>query len=134
MISPDDESLYAFRTNMVVAASAGTGKTFRLVTLYVLLVLGLTSKGKRDERTAEPPISPLRIGATTFSRSAAAEIRARVERLLAAVASGDQGADSAAYRAILDRRAETLGQPDLSSRVMRHRAEQALAELPSALI
>ena len=33
-LPPEDALLYAFRRNIVVAASAGTGKTYRLTGLY----------------------------------------------------------------------------------------------------
>ena len=85
----DDAFLYAFRRNVVVAASAGTGKTYRLTALYVLLVLGLTSMGERDHAVAAPPIGPHRILATTFSRAAAREIATRVEQALREVATWD---------------------------------------------
>ena len=71
--------VHAFSRNVVVAASAGTGKTYLLTSLYVLSVLGLTSMGKRSSGEAFGPILPDRIVATTFSRAAAIEIRARVE-------------------------------------------------------
>ncbi|HEY4119084.1 MAG TPA: hypothetical protein VGM56_14560, partial [Byssovorax sp.] len=61
-----DRVLVAFRRNLVVAASAGTGKTHRLTALYVLLTLGLTSMGEDDGRAADP-LPPARIVATTFS-------------------------------------------------------------------
>src|SRR3712207_3524065 len=72
---PDgDAIIFAFRRNVVVAASAGTGKTHRLTALYVLLALGLTSMGAPDDRSAAEPVTPDRIVATTFSRAAAREI------------------------------------------------------------
>ncbi len=77
----------AFRRNVVVAASAGTGKTYLLTSLYVLSTLGLTAMGQRDRREAHPPVSPDQIVATTFSRAAALEIRTRVERALRAIAA-----------------------------------------------
>jgi hypothetical protein len=84
-----DATIYAFRRNVVVAASAGTGKTYRLTALYVLLALGLTSMGQPDAGTPAPPLGPERIVATTFSRAAAAEIAARVERALREIAGWD---------------------------------------------
>jgi ATP-dependent helicase/nuclease subunit A len=129
-----DDVLYAFRTNLVVTASAGTGKTFRLVSLYALLALGLTSKGQPEDDCAAPPVPPSRIAATTFSRAAAAEIRERVERVLDAVAHARDDAATRPYLAVLARRAEETRSPSLASHAMRQRAEIALAELPHALI
>ncbi len=130
----DDETLYAFRRNLVVAASAGTGKTFRLVSLYVLLTLGLTSKGQSDETIAAAPVSPRAILATTFSRAAALEIRHRVVQLLRVVATGREDARMAAYLGVLDRRAHRLGLSGHADAVLRQRAQEALAELPLATI
>ena len=117
MTTAADDAIYAFRTNIVVTASAGTGKTFRLVTLYALLTLGLTSKGQRDDATPSPPIAPTRIAATTFSRAAAAEIRERVERLLRAVAGASYDRTTEPYRAILDERARQTRSPTIESPV-----------------
>lgn len=103
----DDERVFAFKSNLVVAASAGTGKTHRLTTLYVLLVLGLTSRGRRDAHEAAPPLLPDRILATTFSRAAAAEIGQRVERALRALA--DAGLDDGPVADVIRRRHERLG-------------------------
>src|SRR5262249_28105593 len=82
-LSDVDATIYAFRRNIVVAASAGTGKTHRLTGLYLLLTLGLTSMDQPDARTPAPPVTPERIIATTFSRAAALEISLRIERALA---------------------------------------------------
>jgi ATP-dependent helicase/nuclease subunit A len=130
----DDESLFAFRTNMVVTASAGTGKTFRLVTLYALLTLGLTSKGTDRDDEAAPPVAPSRIAATTFSRAAAAEIRERVQRVLAGVANGSDDAKILPYLQVLEARARRTRSPSIDSPLMRERARAALADLPQALI
>jgi ATP-dependent helicase/nuclease subunit A len=67
--------------NAVVAASAGTGKTELLTSIYLAHCLGLHGSGA--------PISPARIVATTFSRAAAREIRERLERRFAGVAADD---------------------------------------------
>jgi ATP-dependent helicase/nuclease subunit A len=133
-LSTTDESLFAFRTNMVVTASAGTGKTFRLVTLYALLTLGLTSKGARDDDEAAPPVAPSRIAATTFSRAAAAEIRERVQRVLAAVASGSDDPKILPYLRVLESRAQRTRSPSIVSSAIRERAGAALEDLPHALI
>jgi ATP-dependent helicase/nuclease subunit A len=129
-----DDDLYAFRTNLVVTASAGTGKTFRLVSLYALLALGLTSKGQSDDDRAAAPVPPSRIAATTFSRAAAAEIRERVERVLHSIARAKDDAATRPYLAVLAKRAEQTRSASLASRTMRDRAESALGELPHALI
>jgi ATP-dependent helicase/nuclease subunit A len=80
----DDASLYAMPRNLVLAASAGTGKTHALVGVVLHLVIAA-----RPGRGA--PLDPSRVVATTFSRKAAAEIRARVveelERLRSAPTS-----------------------------------------------
>lgn len=86
----------AFSRNVVVAASAGTGKTYLLTSLYVLSTLGLTSMGRATIREAFGPILPDRIVATTFSRAAAIEIRSRVERALRAIAADASDAPFAA--------------------------------------
>jgi ATP-dependent helicase/nuclease subunit A len=83
-----DELLYAFQRNVVIAASAGTGKTHRLSTLYVMLCLGLTSRGQRTPHTRSKAVAPARIVATTFSRGAALEIRTRIEESLHSLAVG----------------------------------------------
>jgi ATP-dependent helicase/nuclease subunit A len=133
-VTAEDAAIYAFRSNLVVTASAGTGKTFRLVSLYALLTLGLTSKGESDDSLAAPPVPPSRIAATTFSRAAAAEIRERVERVLQTVARGKDDGSMRPYLAVFAARAEATGSPPLAARAMRDRAEAALAELPHALI
>src|SRR5690606_34834639 len=62
-------ALYAMPKNLVLAARACTGKTHALVGVVVHLLVGGRAGGAVD---------PSRIVATTFSRKAAAEIRARV--------------------------------------------------------
>src|SRR5262249_3748974 len=99
-LSDVDATIFAFRRNVVVAASAGTGKTHRLTALYLLLALGLTSMGQEDARTPAPPVTPERIIATTFSRAAALEISLRIERALAEFASWD-GASPIAFSSIV---------------------------------
>jgi ATP-dependent helicase/nuclease subunit A len=84
-----DRLLYELPTNVVVAAGAGTGKTHRLSGLFVHLVAGLTELG---------PMSPESIVATTFTREAASEMRARIEdrlRLLATHSLEQLGEESA---------------------------------------
>ncbi len=130
-----DATIYAFRRNVVVAASAGTGKTYRLTALYVLLALGLTSMGERDDRTAAKAVSPERIVATTFSRAAAAEIAARVERALREIAGwdGEGPLEQVTFGAVIAARAEILGQR-LDRGELQKRAGEALGRWPSARI
>ncbi|MFO0548072.1 MAG: UvrD-helicase domain-containing protein [Polyangiaceae bacterium] len=118
-----DAILYAFRRNLVVAASAGTGKTHRLTALYVMLALGLTSMASRRSRDTHPPIAPGRIVATTFSRAAALEIRLRVERSLRAIADGDPNAP---FQREFAARLTALDEPP-STQELRARATRALA-------
>ncbi len=142
-----DAKIFAFRRNIVVAASAGTGKTHRLTALYILLVLGLTSSGQGDEQSQAPAIGPERIVATTFSRAAADEISQRVERALRSLASWDGVSDlSFAFtheiRARLnllrtslfpvDYAPENAPIPELSE--IRKRATEALSKWPQARI
>jgi ATP-dependent exoDNAse (exonuclease V) beta subunit len=70
-------SWFHFTTDVVLRAGAGTGKTHALVTLYLHLVGGLTSRRE--------PLTPSQIVALSFTEKAAAEladkIRARMHRL-----------------------------------------------------
>ncbi|MBX3261151.1 MAG: UvrD-helicase domain-containing protein [Labilithrix sp.] len=108
--------LYAMPRNLVLAASAGTGKTHALVGVVVHLLVGGRAGGAVD---------PARIVATTFSRKAASEIRARVaaevERLTAEPASS-------VYAAGLR---EALG-GSVSDAELAKRATKAHARLPQA--
>lgn len=131
MISEDDALLYAFRRNAFVAASAGTGKTHRLTSLYVLLTLGLTSMGASAENERAAPILPSRILATTFSRAAASEIRARIERALRAVAAGDA---PPALGEVIAHRLAILGAAAPSGATVVERARAAIDDLPRAQI
>jgi ATP-dependent helicase/nuclease subunit A len=129
-VSEDDALLYAFRRNVVVAASAGTGKTHRLTALYVMLVLGLTSMGERGDDVAHAPVPVERIVATTFSRAAAHEIRGRVEKALTAIAKGGTGYPFEAE--IQARRARLGGGPSDGELMLA--AERALEAWPHARI
>ncbi len=112
-------SLYAMPKNLVLAASAGTGKTFALVGVVVHAFV-------RGAGGGEKPIDPARVVATTFSRKAAAEIRERVtselERLAAAPATSP-------YAPAL--RGEETG-ARLTDDAIARRARHALARLPAA--
>lgn len=135
-LAEGDALIYAFRRNVVVAASAGTGKTHRLTALYVLLTLGLTSLGLPDAASAAPPVPPDRIVATTFSRAAAREIAHRVERSLREIARWNGEADIPFADILRARQAAVAGLPGASLPVaeLRKRAEEALARLPAARI
>ncbi len=119
--------LFAFPRNLVLAASAGTGKTHSLVGVVVHALLGASEIGENGLRA---PIDPARVVATTFSRKAAAEIRARIASELESLASGLPSK----YRASLDVvvRAHT-GKP-LAEATVRLRARSALDGLPNAQI
>ena len=102
--------IFSFSKNLVLAASAGTGKTHALVGVVVHLLLGATS--------SKTPVEPGRIVATTFSRKAAAEMRERLTTELEKLALGDP---RAAYEgSLLDALAVTPAS-------LRTRARHALA-------
>jgi ATP-dependent helicase/nuclease subunit A len=109
-VSADDTNLFSFRRNLVLAASAGTGKTHALVGVVVHLLLGATASQKE--------IEPSKIVATTFSRKAAAEMRARLTRELERLALGDS---TSAYRESL------LQGARIDDATLRMRARKALA-------
>jgi ATP-dependent helicase/nuclease subunit A len=125
-----DRVIYGFSRNVVVAASAGTGKTHRLTCLYVMLTLGLTSMGRSSRSEACPPLAVDRIVATTFSRAAALEIRARIERSLSAIA---EGSPSAPFQAEIAARLAELESPP-SPAELAARAGRALASLHEARV
>ncbi len=123
----DAETVYAFRRNLVLAASAGTGKTHSLVGVLVHLLLGASELGGAPRDAVDPG----RVLATTFSRKAAAEIRARVVEELEKLAAAD---GAAKYRADLDAaRARTGGGPWSDAEVVQ-RARAALARIGRAQI
>jgi len=109
--------------NAVVAASAGTGKTELLTSIYLGHCLGLHD-GPRL-------VSPTRIVATTFSRAAAREIRERLEKRFAGVA----GADETEYQRRLGAGLLALAaERGVSRPELQRRAARALDELPDAAI
>ena len=71
-------TLHALQRNLVLSASAGTGKTHALVGVVVHLLV----VGRETKRGRKTPLDPSRIVATTFSRKAAAEIGARITQEL----------------------------------------------------
>lgn len=132
VLPPEDALLYAFRRNIVVAASAGTGKTYRLTALYVLLALGLTSMGQAgDEPLA--PLSPERIVATTFSRAAAQEIAARVQAALTGIAGWDEQDKPPELADVIHARRSVLKDPPALPELKR-RAADALSRAAGARI
>ncbi len=127
MESPAD-LLFPFRRNLVVAASAGTGKTHALVGVIVHMVVGA---GELGGNGLHAPVDPSRIVATTFSRKAAAEIRARVVEELERLVAGDP---SAKYRADLDRACERVGALPWGDHHVKERARKALDGIGRAQI
>ncbi len=118
--------------NLVLAASAGTGKTHALVGVVVNLVIR-DRPLKLSDRDPATPLDPSRIVATTFSRKAAAEIRTRVTQELERLALAPE---TSAYAASLrgDGIPANLGVTTLSSEEIRLRAGRALTGLRSARI
>lgn len=121
------ERLFAFREDLVVAASAGTGKTYTLVGVLVHLMLGASELGGDGLRV---PVDPERIVATTFSRKAAAEIRERLARALERLAVKDADAP---YRPEIERAFARHGAKISTGEVAR-RARAALERLGAARI
>ena len=120
--------VYAFRRNLVLAASAGTGKTHTLVGVLVHAMLGASEMGGEG---AHEPVDPARIVATTFSRKAAAEFRERIVVELSALASGTPSASS--YGASLADAAARLEIP-WGDALVTKRARMALARIGQASI
>lgn len=122
--------IFAFRRNLVLAASAGTGKTHSLVGVLVHLLLGASELGAARPGALHAPVDPARVVATTFSRKAAAEIRTRLTRELELLAASS---GEAKYRADLDR-ASSAGGVVWSDAEVAARARRALDRLPLAQI
>ncbi|MBK8255501.1 MAG: UvrD-helicase domain-containing protein [Polyangiaceae bacterium] len=131
-LSEVDEIALSFQRNVVVAASAGTGKTHRLTALYVLLTLGLTSMGLGSRRRSAAPVAPDRIWATTFTRAAAREIAQRVEGALGAIAKAPS-LEGVPFAREIAARSAMLDDPPTSAMIKR-RAAEALARWPAARI
>ena len=108
--------------NRVVVAGAGTGKTHALVLRYLEALLGLED-GSDDEVEGERgPRKPERILAITFTDKAASEMRARIQRRLAALLFAVRSGDAAgldpvevALMARAHQRAVALGVPVLEA-------------------
>ena len=71
-------SRFLFDTALLIAAGAGTGKTWALVTQVLHLVGGVTAR--------RAPVSPSRIAAITFTDKAAAELATRIRARVASLA------------------------------------------------
>ena len=123
----DAATIYAFRRNLVLAASAGTGKTHSLVGVLIHLLLGASELGGSPHDALDPG----RVLATTFSRKAAAEIRARVVEELEKLATSDRPAK---YRADLDAARDRAGRPRWTADELAKRARDALAGIGRAQI
>jgi len=121
-------TLYGFRRNLVVAASAGTGKTHALVGVLVHLALGAA---RNELGGLAEPVPLARVVATTFSRKAAAEIRARLVRELTRLASADP---EAAYHDDILCACERAGVPPFDEDGLSARAKTALDGVSSARI
>jgi ATP-dependent helicase/nuclease subunit A len=124
----DDSTLYRFRRNLVVVASAGTGKTHALVGVLIHLALGACED---DHGGLVEPVPLARIVATTFSRKAAAEIKDRLTRELTRLATLDA---AAAYRQDLGLACDRVGRPRFTDLELAARASRALDALADARI
>ena len=105
--------MYGFARNAVVVASAGTGKTHALVGMLVHTLLGETELGA---------VPPSRVVATTFSRRAAREIRARLARDLEALADAP---DSSRYWSALQETRRARGLAPRSAESLAEGAREA---------
>ncbi len=114
--SDESATLYSFARDLVVVASAGTGKTHSLVGVLVHLLMGGCAEGD----ALRAPVDAARIVATTFSRKAAAEIRTRLVLELGRLVNHDP---AAAYRRSLlaagDRVGARWSEEELAARARR---------------
>ncbi len=111
---------YALTRNVVLAASAGTGKTHALCGTMLNLLLGATGDQRGHLRE---PVPPGQVVATTFSRKAAVEMRSRMTVELSRMA--DPAAKSVYDTWVADALA-SLGHP---AWLPHERAERARAAL-----
>ena len=133
LVLVDPGNLYALPKNLVLAASAGTGKTHALVGVVVNLLLRDRPARGRGRGRAQP-LDPARVVATTFSRKAAAEIRSRVTQELDRLANAPA---TSAYVHSLRFEAGGGGQGSVGAEMLtdddiRVRSRRALARIPSA--
>jgi ATP-dependent helicase/nuclease subunit A len=127
-VTAAEPTLYTFPRNLVLAASAGTGKTHALVGVAIHLLMGGCRAADGGLR---PPMPPEQLLATTFSRKAAGEIRDRIHAELERLALGDAGA---AYRATLLAACDETRTPRWTDAELAQKARAALARLPRATI
>lgn len=96
--SPLNPFTFPLHGQRLIEASAGTGKTYTVATLYLRLVLG-----HGGEYAFERPLMPPEILVVTFTNAATEELRARIRRRLKEAAacfrqSDDRDADLEALR------------------------------------
>jgi ATP-dependent helicase/nuclease subunit A len=84
--------------SVVLVASAGTGKTWRLVRRYLRIIAG-----EADSAGGRPWARPEQVVAVTFTRAAAAQMRARVFAALT-TAPSEAADDDPVLRELLERR------------------------------
>jgi ATP-dependent helicase/nuclease subunit A len=109
--------------NAVIAASAGTGKTHQLTSIFIAHALGLGTG---------TPVPADRIAATTFSRAAAEEIRERIELRLERIVDPTSDLDR---DDVFDPVLRVLAERHRIDRErLRTRAADALLRLPHSLI
>lgn len=113
--------IYSAPKNLVLVASAGTGKTHALVGVVIHRLLA-------DDESGEPG-DPSRIVATTFSRKAAAEIRARVTAALERLA---EAPETSPYVGTLRVGFGAEPTSDRVDRTLRARAGRALGNVGAA--
>jgi ATP-dependent helicase/nuclease subunit A len=95
---------------VVLVASAGTGKTWRLVRRYLRIIATL------DPRTQQPWARPEQVVAVTFTRAAAAQMRARVFAALTA-APEDVGVDDPVLAEVVSGEAHLTARLELAEHV-----------------
>jgi ATP-dependent helicase/nuclease subunit A len=83
--------------SVILVASAGSGKTWRLVRRYLRIIAG-------EDPSGAPWARPEQVVAVTFTRAAAAQMRARVFAALTSMPSS-VGGDDPVLREIVERRA-----------------------------
>lgn len=117
-----NRALPGLERNVVIAASAGTGKTELITSIYIAHVLGLRGAGR---------VAPERIVGTTFSRLAAEEIRERLERRLGRLSALSTETELQQAEPALAACARDVG---ITQRELSLAAARALVELPRSLI
>ena len=123
----DAGTIYAFRRNLVLAASAGTGKTHSLVGVLVHLLVGASELG--GGRTSR--WTPGACSRRPFRERRRQRFRARVVDELEKLASDDP---TAKYRADLDASHDRAGRPRWTADETARRARDALVKVGRAQI